>query len=213
MNSLTTYNNATNSGLNTGVQNPHDLKAERSVSELDTPQNVSINYTAELPVGHGRRFLSRATGFEDWVPGGWQSNGLFTYRSGYPLVMTATVTDGGNRPNKSCTGSIAHTSKAQEVKQWFDTSCFSVPDSFTLGNESRTDSHLRGPSFTQFDTALEKHNHVEGMDVMFRAEAFNLFNTVHFWMPDTNANDLTFGQLQSTTGTPRVLQFALKISF
>lgn len=213
MNSLTTYNNSTNSGLNTSVQNPYNLQAERSLAELDTPQVVSINYTAELPVGHGRRFLSNATGLENWVLGGWQSNGIFTYRSGYPLVMTATVTDGGNRPNKSCSGSIPHTSRAQEVKEWFNTSCFSVPPAFTFGNESRTDPRLRGPSFTQFDTALEKHNRIENIDVMFRAEAFNVFNTIHFWLPDTNANDLTFGQLQSTTGTPRVLQFALKISF
>lgn len=213
MNSLTTYNNGINSGLNTGVQNPYNLKAERSVSELDAPQNLSINYTAELPVGHGRRFLSNASGVEQWVLGGWQSNGIYTYRSGFPLVMTATVTDGGNRPNKSCSGSIPHTSRPGEVKEWFNTSCFSVPAAFTFGNESRTDPYLRGPSYTEFDTALEKHNHVESMDIMFRAEAFNLFNTIHFWMPDTNANDLTFGQLQSTTGTPRVLQFALKISF
>jgi len=101
----------------------------------------------------------------------------------------------------------------QEVKEWFNTSCFVVPAPFNFGDESRTDPQLRGPSFTQFDTALEKRNQVKDLDVMFRAEAFNLFNTIHFWMPDTNANALTFGQVQSTTGTPRVLQFALKITF
>ena len=213
MNSLTTYNNGINAGLNTSVQNPYDLRAERSVAELDTPQDLSINYTAELPVGHGRRFLSNAAGMEQWLLGGWQSNGIFTYRSGYPLVMTATIVGGGNRPNKTCAGGIAHSSRVQEVKEWFNTSCFVVPAPFNFGDESRTDPQLRGPSFTQFDTALEKHNQVKDLDVMFRAEAFNLFNTIHFWMPDTNANDLTFGQVQSTTGTPRVLQFALKITF
>ena len=213
MNSLTTYNNGINAGLNTGVQNPYDLRAERSLAELDTPQDVSVNYVAELPVGQGRRFLSNAHGFENWLVGGWQSNGIFTYRSGYPLVMTATIVGGGNRPNKTCGGSLAHTSRTQEVKEWFNTACFVVPQPFAFGNESRTDPRLRGPSFTEFDTALEKHNRIEGMDVMFRAEAFNLFNTIHFWMPDTNANDLTFGQIESTTGTPRVIQFALKINF
>lgn len=213
MNSLTTFTNPTNTSLNTTVQNPYDLRAERSLAELDTPQNISINYVAELPVGKGHRFLTNAHGVENWVIGGWQSNGIFTYRSGYPLVMAATVSGGGNRPNKTCSGDSAHTSRTSEVKGWFKTSCFAVPAPFTFGNESRTDPRLRGPSYTQFDTALEKHNKFESMDVMFRAEAFNLFNTIHFWMPDTNANSLTFGQILSTTGTPRVVQFALKITY
>ncbi len=213
MNSLTTYNNGLNAGLNTSVQNPYDLRAERSVSELDNPQNVSANYVAELPFGKNRRFLSNAHGIEDWLVGGWQSNGIFSYHSGYPLVLTAAIVGGGTRPNKSCSGAIAHTSRAGAVKEWFDTSCFAVPPPFTFGNESRTDPRLRGPSYTQFDTSLEKHNRFEGLDVMFRAEAFNLFNTIHFWMPNTSANNTTFGRISSTTGTPRVLQFALKISY
>jgi hypothetical protein len=213
MNSLTTFTNPTNTSLNTTVQNPYDPRGERSLAELDTPQNISINYVAELPVGNGRRFLRSAHGVEDWVIGGWQSNGIFTYRSGYPLVMAATVSGGGNRPNKTCSGAFDHRSRAGQIKEWFDTSCFAVPAPFTFGNESRTDPRLRGPSFTQFDTALEKHNKFEGVDVMFRAEAFNLFNTIHFWMPDTNVNSLTFGQILSTTGAPRVVQFALKITY
>ncbi|HUV71270.1 MAG TPA: carboxypeptidase regulatory-like domain-containing protein [Terracidiphilus sp.] len=213
LNSLGNYNNPINAGLTTGVQNPYDLRAERSLSELDTPQDVSVNYVAEIPLGKGRRFLSNAHGIENWLVGGWQSNGIFTYRSGFPLAMSATIIGGGNRPNKTCSGSLSHTSRAQEVSKWFDTSCFVVPAPFTFGNESRTDPRLRSPSFTQFDTALEKHHKIENMDVMLRAEAFNLFNTIHFYAPDSNANHLTFGQIQSTTGTPRVIQFALKLSF
>lgn len=214
MNSLTTYNNPTNGGLNTGVQNPNDLRAERSVAELDTPQSLSANYVAELPFGHDRRFFSGAHGLANALIGGWQSNGIYTYRSGYPLVMSAPIVGGGNRPNKACSGSLpSDRSQAEKINEWFDTSCFSVPQPFHFGNESRTDPHLRGPSYSQIDFALEQHHHLEAMDLMFRAEAFNLLNTTHLWMPNMNAGALAFGQISSTTGTPRVIQFAAKISF
>lgn len=214
MNSLTTYNNPTNGGLNTGVQNPNDLRAERSLAELDTPQALSVNYVAQLPFGHDRRFFSSAHGLANALIGGWQSNGIFTYRSGYPLVMSAPIVGGGNRPDKTCSGSLpTGRSQSEKVNEWFDTGCFSVPQPFHFGDESRTDPHLRGPSYSQIDFALEKHHHFEAMDLMFRAEAFNLFNTTHLWMPNTNAGALAFGQITSTTGTPRVIQFATKISF
>ena len=63
MNSLTSYNNATNSGLNTTAQNPNNLRAERSLSELDTPQVVEADYVALLPFGRGLRFFPTHT---DW---------------------------------------------------------------------------------------------------------------------------------------------------
>lgn len=216
LSSLTTYNNSINAGLNTSVQNPNDLQAERSTSELDTPQVLSINYVAKLPFGAGQRFFPGAHGFVNRLIGGWQSNGIINYRSGYPLVMSAPIVGGGNRPNRTCSGVISGSrSHAQQIQEWFNTSCFSVPPAFTFGNDSRTEPDLRGPSFTQIDFALEKNDHLFGdkANLMFRAEAFNLFNTPHFWLPNTNAGSLTRGQIQSTTGTPRVIQFALKLSF
>jgi hypothetical protein len=213
-NSLTTYNNSVNSGLNTSIQSPYNLRAERSLVELDTPNSLSANFVVDLPFGKDRRYLSTTSGLVNRLVGGWQANGIFQYRSGYPLVFSAPITDGGNRPNKICDGTLpSGRSQAQQVQEWFNTACFVVPLAFTFGNESRTDPHLRGPSFAQFDFGLEKHDRIKSTDLMLRAEAFNLANTVHFFQPDTNMADLTFGQILSTTGTPRLVQLALKLSF
>jgi hypothetical protein len=214
MNSLTVYNNGINSGLNTSVQNPYDLRAERAVSELDTPQALAANFVAQLPFGRGRAFFSTASGVKNEIIGGWQANGIFNYRSGYPLVFSAPISGGGTRPNKICSGSLtSDRSKSAKLNEWFDIGCFVVPPPFSFGNESRTDPHLRGPAYVDMDFALEKHAEMNHGDLMFRAEAFNLTNTAHFWLPDTNAGSLTFGQIHSTTGTPRVIQLALKITF
>ncbi|MBV9158676.1 MAG: carboxypeptidase regulatory-like domain-containing protein [Acidobacteriaceae bacterium] len=213
-NSLTTYNNGVNSALNTSIQNPYNLRGERSLVELDTPNSLSANFVLNLPFGKDQRFLSTSSGLLNRLVGGWQVNGILQYRSGYPLVFSAPIVDGGNRPNKVCAGDLpSGRSQTQQVQEWFDTSCFMVPAAFTFGNESRTDPHLRGPSFGQFDLGLEKHDRIKATDLMLRAEAFNLLNTVHFFQPDTNAGSLTFGQILSTTGTPRLVQLAMKLSF
>jgi hypothetical protein len=48
--------------------------------------------------------------------------------------------------------------------------------------------------------------------VQFRAEAFNAFNNVNFSLPDHVLTDTAFGQITSA-GSPRILQFALKLLF
>jgi hypothetical protein len=49
----------------------------------------------------------------------------------------------------------------------------------------------------------------------FHAQVFNLTNTPHFGLPNTGANSVTFGQINSVRASPppRELQFALKLTF
>jgi hypothetical protein len=215
-NTVTNNGNDLDRGLNSTPQNPYNLNAERSVSEMDAPSYLSISAIAELPFGPGHALLSGAHGALAKVVGGWDISAVFLSRSGFPLVFSAPILDGGNRPNRVCSGAFnTSRSKAQEVQQWFNTSCFAVPASFTYGSDSRTNPDIRGPSFTQLDLGLTKHNKLfdDKADVVFRVEAFNLLNTVHFAAPDLVSSDSNFGQIYEITGTPRVFQFALKVTF
>jgi hypothetical protein len=79
---------------------------------------------------------------------------------------------------------------------------------------SRTLPNVRGPSLTNIDFTLLKDTRIaEKANLQFRAEAFNALNTPHLWEPNTNINTVQFGQINSTTGNPRVLQLALKLVF
>ena len=57
----------------------------------------------------------------------------------------------------------------------------------------------------------------ETQKMEFRAEAFNLTNSVRLNDPDTNLNSNTFGQVipsaTSPAFDPRIMQFALKYIF
>jgi outer membrane receptor protein involved in Fe transport len=74
---------------------------------------------------------------------------------------------------------------------------------------------FRGPRRVNLDLSLEKSTNLVGEQVklIFRAEAFNIFNHTEFRPPAaTNVTSGTFGQI-SRTYDPRILQLALKLTF
>ena len=71
---------------------------------------------------------------------------------------------------------------------------------------------LHGPRHSNFDLALEKSTNLvgENTQLIFRAEAFNIFNHAEFRPPAaTSVVSGTFGQIGGTYA-PRILQLARK---
>jgi hypothetical protein len=75
---------------------------------------------------------------------------------------------------------------------------------------------ISGPGQFNFDMAIVKDTKLwEGGTLQFRAEAFNIWNHPQFDPPfgvDANTPS-TFGEITSTSTTPRVMQFGLKLLF
>ena len=113
---------------------------------------------------------------------------------------------------------------------------FSIPAPGEFGNLPR--NALRGPIFRQFDLIVNKHFRItETVNLQFRTEIFNIFNTTNFANPAATLNNAlsssfqpgqpftqslagtTFGQLRQTVertvglGTNRQIQFALRLNF
>jgi hypothetical protein len=77
----------------------------------------------------------------------------------------------------------------------------------------------RTPPLNQTDMALNKKfsTPVESLKIEFRTEFYNLFNHTNYYLPSTiggtqGSNASSGGQISSTF-TPRVLQFGLKILY
>lgn len=203
----------------TSVQNWYDLRAEKSLSENDIPQSLTVNAVLELPVGRGRWLLHDASGPVEKLVDGWSVSGIITQQKGSPLTMSATTTIGGNRPNW-VTGVDpklpSSRSRAEKVAEWFNTSAFSTPAAFTLGNVPRTVGNVRSPGLHNMDLTMVKETQLlEHLHMQFRAEAFNLTNTPHFGLPDTSLSSSTYGQLTALLPSPwaREIQFAAKFTF
>jgi len=203
----------------TSVQNPYNLRAEKSLSEIDIPQAFIFNAVVELPFGRGRTYLNNTNRFVDTVLGGWNVSPIVTLQKGVPLALSAPITDGGNRPNYVAGVSPVLPSNrpiAQKVKEWFNPAAFALPPAFSFGNVSRTIGSVRSPALKNLDISFDKETQlVERLRLQFRCDIFNFTNTAHFSSPDSNMSDLTFGQLTTLdmSPPPREIQFAAKFVF
>jgi hypothetical protein len=73
---------------------------------------------------------------------------------------------------------------------------------------------IMGPGQNNWDISIAKNTKItEGLSVQFRTEFYNVWNHPQFNPPVNNFADSTFGQIQSSSVPPRIMQFALKFLF
>lgn len=191
---------------------PTSLQANRSVSNFDIPHRFVTSLVWVLPK------LTQSAALVRNVIGGWESTGLFTVQSGQPF----TVTSGTDRSFSGL--GIDHadlvgnpyldTSRSRQdlISQYFNRAAFAPNALGTFGTVPR--NLMRGPGTVSLDMGLMKNFRImDRAGLQFRAEFFNAPNRVNFGNPATNLNSTSsFGKI-SSAGSPRIVQFALKLSF
>jgi hypothetical protein len=192
---------------------------DKARSEITPTHNFTFSSVYQLPVGKGRLFGKNFNSVEDSVLGNWQVNAIVHTFSGFPLFLstvneTGTALGGNdpasNRPDQVCSGKL---SSGQSLQSFFKTSCFVEAAPGQLGNASR--APLFGPDYTNLDFSAFKEIPLprEGMKLQFRSEFFNILNHPQLAEPGTYLQSPGFGQITSTVGNPRLIQFALKFIF
>jgi hypothetical protein len=88
-------------------------------------------------------------------------------------------------------------------------------NAYDFGNSSVSSAF--GPGNDNWDMALEKQTTVGGLSddatLGFRTEFFNVWNHPEYSPPATVVSAATYGQITSSIGSPRLIQFALKYVF
>jgi hypothetical protein len=234
--SKTIDNASSDGGGNTGNIDEYNLKLNRSLSDIDRPHTLNWTVTYTMPIGRNKMIGRNMPDWMDRLVGGWELGSLGIVTSGQPLSISSGVLTGPNTtafgPLATNIGSLADYSGTDRsiggVQRTgngviFFTpaqfALFSVPQAGSTGNTGR--NTFRGPGFFDTDMSLVKRFRVkENMAVTFRAEAYNLLNTVNFSPPGVNLQTpATFGVISSTpTGASnqsgaRILQGALRFDF
>ena len=196
-----------------GFQSWNFLRAEKSVSSLDTTHRFTVGGVWELPLGKGKPIP--LSGVAAVIAGGWQVNGIWTYASGNVLGMVATngtfSQGGGQRPDWDGRSPVLDT---RNVDNWFDTSVFRQPAPYKFGTAPRTMPGLRSDGTANIDFSAIKNAHLyERINLQFRAEWFNFTNTPRFDLPNTNIGTTTAGFVTAQANRPKTLQLALKLVF
>lgn len=200
-------------------QDSFNTAGERGRSNFDVRHRWSLSYGYDLPFGKGRTFLA-GDGVVPNILTGWQTFGIVTLQTGRPFTVAllpdidrsntgrSTLGFGANdRPNVVGDPELSD----QTPDRWFNTAAFAFQPFGSFGDAGR--NILDGPDFANFNVSLLKTTRiVEGLDMQFRAEAFNLFNHPNFNLPDNFLGSPSFGRILSA-GSPRHIQFGVKLLF
>jgi Carboxypeptidase regulatory-like domain len=188
---------------------------ERTYSAFNTPQNLAMSGSYELPFGRNRKYMANSNGFVDAVFGGWQIQTIIVLRSGTPYtpVVSSDVANtgvGNQRPNLNPAGGSPTFHKS--LSKWFDPTRYVAAPQYTYGQVKAFT--LQSDAFRQYDASVFKNFALPGESVLsFRVEFFNLPNTNSFNAPGATINSSSCCAVTSTSIPSRDIQFALKYNF
>lgn len=199
-------------GANCNVTDPYNRSLDYGTSDLNQTHVFSFSFAAQSPFDRSSSKLIAN------VAGGWSLNGILQLHSGLPYAVTLS----NDNLNIGCclqqraqvvgdpnSGSGTHT-----VQEWFNAAAFASPPPYTYGNEkvnpltSDWGRNVDLSLFRQFHVGLGEHKYFE-----FRAEAFNVFNSVVFAPPNSSLGGTNFGVVTGQENTPRQLQLGLKFYY
>jgi len=217
------------------IQNAFDPRAERAVANQDQTHSFVANYMWQLPFFKhtGNTYLKNALG-------GWQVDGITTFRSGLPanVCLDADVAGTGDgplvyecqRPDMIANPNLPRGKRT--LNEFFNVNAFIEQPLGTFGNATR--NIIRNPGVNNWDLSVFKDFTVpwfgrhqgwladEDAKLQFRAEFFNAWNHTQFNGVDTTFQTQGSGMPSGTTSgfgsvtsarDPREIQFALKLEF
>jgi hypothetical protein len=197
-----------------------NLSGARGNSDYDVRHQFRGTFEYELPVGHGKRFLTNSPGFVNAALGGWEVNGTVSLYTGLPFSVLAgsNTLNIGETTYANRIGNGILPSDKRTLQEWFDLAAFANPGFQQWGNAGR--NILRGPGTKELDASLFKNFAIrEGWRLQFRAEFFNVTNTPQFNTPSNTIGSPSSGQITSAGSdltlqrTERQIQLALKFLF
>jgi hypothetical protein len=209
-----------------------DLRVCRADSDFDVRHLFNANFIYELPLGRGHWLGKNAPGWLNQIIGGWEVTGIFNARSGLPFGTTTGTFPVGftfdspaafNTANAAALQGQIHDATNGTIQFFGDPSTVFNPTAPTAGvirfphhGEIGNRNVFRGPGFYNIDTAVLKNFKMpwsENQRLQFRWESYNATNHNAFGLPNAVITSSSFGQITTSSTTPRVMQFALRYEF
>jgi hypothetical protein len=215
-----TYSKSLDQSSNIGEEvNPFNSVLSYAISSFDVKHNFVVSYDYQLPFD---QLLQ-----SNRLTRGWSLSGITHVASGFPVTMINNGDNSliGTNPNGVNNSSIdepdynrgpLHLGKdpRSNKNKFFNTNSFSMNALGDPGTAKRR--FFYGPGAQNYDMAVAKNlPFTESRSLLFRVEAFNVFNHTQFNGPQAVDGDIgstTFGQVINAA-PPRILQGALKFSF
>jgi hypothetical protein len=219
------------------MQDYYNHRADYSISGYDVKHRAVINYVLNLPFGRGQRWAGDSGKAVNAVAGGWSVNGITTFQSGFPFAFSYNSSSplfqnwgaGTARPDilPGCKLSTSGSVRQKFINNdWFNAACIVPPGASSatgagnplqFGDAPRNSGQVRGQFLYNSDFALSKSTPVkEGVNVLFRAEFFDLFNHPYFTNSvGTQLGGSNYDSINSNGPSvpSRLVQLSLRVSF
>ena len=193
-----------------------NMNYEHSVS----PQEVKFQFTwqasYDLPIGKGRAL--NLNGLANDIAGGWTINEVTYLSDGVPIaapVVGAPFSYFNQRTDMVCNPShgAPHTANV-----WFTPNCFTTPASqFVAGTAPAYLDNVRTMGAEELDLSLYKNFTIgKEKDLRLEVSSYNVTNKAQFSAPNVSSpasGYVNFGQILSTSNTPRQFQFGSRFTF
>jgi hypothetical protein len=203
---------------------------------IDTPANIDLyeglagfNRTHSLVQSFvwNIPFARNTHGIARWALDGWQVSGIFARQSGTPLDITASATNlhaPGNTQRANVVSTPLILGNTGPGQFYFTPGAFTTPAATLtsstgvayapFGTLSRNGSGLNGPGYLNLDASIfKKFRFSERVGGDLRADIFNALNHPNFNNPNTSLTSTTFGQINSTASTPRLVRVGFRVTF
>lgn len=194
-----------NEGVAGGIQDPLNIRADRTELEESRRHNLVISHTYETPWFRTQR------GLIGRVLGGWSINGIWTMNTGrlYSPSLTGVARQVASRPD--VVGKWELPEGERTIFRYFNTDAFQRPADWTYGNAGKF--VVRGPGTIDLGAFATKDIRVvERLKVQLRIESFNVMNHMNLQDINTQLGNRSFGQV-SGVGSPRYFQFGIKMAW
>ena len=216
--------------FNVGAQdayNPNDMKA---ISPFDQPHIVSILNSYDLPFGRGKKFANTDKLWLNLLIGNWTIAAAQNYRNGAPIQVSAsnTLASGvlfsrfkkANRGSDPIRLDVDRTSLDPNNPsiRWFGPNAFVQPGQFELGSVSSYLREFRQPPVFEENVSLSKRLQFpitddRTVDLVLRADAFNIFNRTNFGGTVAAVGNPNFGRVTGPQQAPRIITMGLRLEF
>ena len=172
------------------IPNVFNIDSEHGPADLDTRHVLNMGWVLTLPKTTSTNFIARA------VLNNWSFGGTFYAHTGKPYNVTInndSALDGEPNQRAALLPGVSpylpsNRHRVAKLQQYFNVNAFTYPTVGTFSNVGRNTFY--GPGYLLTNMMLERYFPLtrvrEGMRLLFRGEAFNVWNTPNLGQPTAN---------------------------
>lgn len=218
-------------GYNVAAQDNYNYNEMKSFQPFHLPHVFNLLLAYDLPFGKGKKFMNSSNFLSNLLFGGWNVSGIARYQSGPLLLVQAPANTIGTgvlftyfKKANVGTGPIqtgidrGTLDPNNPNTRWLNPAAFAVPGQYELGNAAQYYGDMRNPPVLDERLAIQKRmrfpvNADRSIDLIYRVDAFNMFNRTSFGGIVNVVGNANFGRPTGPQVGARLITMGLRLDF